>query len=79
MKKILFVTPSLGFAGAAKMLTFVANQLFLRGNEVHIANLNITTDKVEQSVESGIPIYNLYLGGHGMSKSSVPLKRLPVM
>lgn len=76
MKKILFVTPSLGFAGAAKMLAFVANQLFLRGNEVHIANLNITTDKVEQSVESGIPIYNLYLGGHGMSKKLSAVKAL---
>lgn len=76
MKKILFVTPSLGFAGAAKMLAFVANQLFVRGNEVHIANLNITTDKVEQQIESEISVYNLYLGEHGMSKKLSAVKSL---
>ena len=38
--KVLFVTLSLGFGGAEKMLTFVAESLSKRGHAVSIANLN---------------------------------------
>ena len=43
MKSVLFITPSLGFAGAAKMLSFVAEELNKRGHDVCIANLKETT------------------------------------
>ncbi|MBE6583906.1 MAG: glycosyltransferase family 4 protein [Ruminococcaceae bacterium] len=46
MKNVLFITPSLGFAGAAKMLSFVAEQLSGRGHEVCIVNLKATVDTV---------------------------------
>lgn len=39
-KRIVFITTSLGFGGAEKMLTFVANQLSQRGHEVSIININ---------------------------------------
>lgn len=39
-KEIIFITASLGFGGAEKMLVFVANQLSYRGHEISIINLN---------------------------------------
>lgn len=41
-KNILFITPSLGFGGAAKMLIFVAESLAERGHRVCITNINST-------------------------------------
>ena len=43
MANILFISASLGYAGAAKMLTFVAESLSKRGHKVSIANLKNTT------------------------------------
>lgn len=42
MANILFITPSLGFAGAAKMLTFVAESLQKRGHSICIVNIKGT-------------------------------------
>ena len=39
---IVFVTPSIGLGGAAKMLCFVAESLSERGHKVHIINLRTT-------------------------------------
>ena len=44
MKNILFITASIGFGGAAKMLCFVANSLSQRGYNVTIANIKNTTN-----------------------------------
>ena len=44
-KTLLFVTTSLGYGGAAKILCFVAASLSECDYEVHIANI-MTTDKV---------------------------------
>lgn len=43
-KSIVFITNSIGFAGAAKMLCFVAESLAERGHKVHICNLQTAVD-----------------------------------
>lgn len=57
--RILFVTPSIGYGGAAKMLTFVANQLCARGHWVSIINLNLTTSEISQNVDGQVKIFNI--------------------
>lgn len=61
MKNVLFVTASLGFAGAAKMLVFVAESLTARGYNVKIANLENTTTAIEykRNVSDKIEVINL--------------------
>ena len=62
MKKILFITNSLGFAGAEKMVTFVASSLSKRGFEVSIANLNRASNYVnthKQEVDASVRIFEL--------------------
>lgn len=62
MKKILFITNSLGFAGAEKMVTFVASSLSKRGFEVSIANLNRASNYVnthKQDVDASVRIFEL--------------------
>lgn len=62
MKKILFVTNSLGFGGAEKMLSFVARQLAERGYECAILNLNGVPEYVnaqKQSINEKIKIYEI--------------------
>ena len=44
MAKIVFITQSLGFGGASKMLTFVAESLTLRGHCACIININGAVD-----------------------------------
>lgn len=56
---ILFITASIGYGGAAKMLTFVANQLYQRGHHVSVVNLNITAQGIEQPLHKDISIHNL--------------------
>lgn len=56
---ILFITPSIGYAGAAKMLTFVANNLSQRGHQVSIVNLNLVSRGVFQPIDERIRIYDL--------------------
>ena len=46
MSNILFITSSMGYGGAAKMLSFVAESLCKRGHNVCIANLENTTGPV---------------------------------
>lgn len=58
--KIVFLTNSLGFAGAEKMLTFVANSLSDRGHECVIINLNSIGDYInenKQAVNESIKVY----------------------
>lgn len=48
MKKIVFITNSMGFGGAEKMLTFVANSLAERGHACCIINLDAVGDYVNE-------------------------------
>ena len=62
MKKIVFITNSLGFGGAEKMLTFVANSLCERGYDCCIINLNAIDDYInekQQKVDRRILVYTL--------------------
>lgn len=56
---IVFVTTSIGYGGASKMLTYVANQLCGRGHSVAIINLNITAQGVAQKVCDQITVYDV--------------------
>lgn len=60
MKNIIFVTNSLGFGGAEKMLTFVAGALADRGHNCTIINLNGVPDYVNtqrQSVSDKVKVF----------------------
>ena len=73
MKNILFITNSLGFGGAEKMLTFVANSLSERGHGVDIVNLNGVPGYVNEhkrAVSEGITITEM----SGMSRKDQILK-----
>ena len=62
MSKIVFITNSMGFGGAEKMLTFVANSLADRGHACCIINLNTIGDYInqkQQSVREDIKIHTL--------------------
>ena len=50
--KIVFITNSIGFGGAEKMLTFVANQLSVRGHQCMIINLNTIGDYINVSKQA---------------------------
>lgn len=56
---ILFVTNSLGYGGAEKMLVFVANSLFARGHNIVIQNNNTVSDDIQahnQNISVGIKV-----------------------
>ena len=57
-KNIFFITPSLGFGGAAKMLVFVAESLSARGHKVCIYNIKSTAGEknTERPVSDEIKI-----------------------
>lgn len=57
-KNIFFITPSLGFGGASKMLIFVAESLAARGHKVRIANIKTTLSSIvaERPVSEEIEI-----------------------
>lgn len=57
--RILFVTPSIGYGGAAKMVTFVANQLSARGHWVGLINLNLNTSEICQNVDQQVKVFNV--------------------
>ena len=65
MKRILFITNSLNFGGAAKMLAFVASSLAERGHGVYIANLNTTGYKTEftQTIHKDITVFDVAAKG----------------
>ena len=65
---IVFVTQSIGYGGASKMLTYVANQLSGRGHNVSIVNLNITALEIAQKVDEKITIYDMDGKKHGLKK-----------
>jgi len=79
MKNILFITNSLGFGGAEKMLTFVANRLSLRGHTCGIVNLNSLCDYVnahQQSVSETVTVYTVGKPPEGTEKNWFRLKEI---
>ena len=62
MARIVFITNSIGFGGAEKMLTFVANSLSDRGHSCVIVNLGVVPDYVnayKQSINDNVAIFNV--------------------
>lgn len=58
---ILFITSSLGYGGASKMLRFVAESLAKRGYQVHIANIKSTNNVggYERTVDKKVTVHNI--------------------
>ncbi|MBR2927391.1 MAG: glycosyltransferase [Clostridia bacterium] len=65
MANILFITDSLGFGGAAKMLSFVAEELHARNHRICIANLSRTADVTgqERQMSDGILVKKISSSG----------------
>ena len=81
MKNILFITASLGFGGAAKMLAFVAEELSKRGHNVSICNLKSTCDvtNYERVVDERIKVFPVTKpenGGNVHSSRLSEIKRI---
>ena len=59
--RIVFLTNSIGFGGAEKMMAFVANGMAKKGHQVSVVNFNSIGDYVNenmQSFETGVEINN---------------------
>lgn len=61
MARILFITRSMGFGGAAKMLCFVAESLQSRSHDVCIVNMKSTGNisEYERKVSSDVTVYTI--------------------
>ncbi len=64
-KNILFLTNSISYGGAAKMLCFVANELSKREFSVSILNYDTTIKNIDysQKINEGIKVYDYRVGG----------------
>lgn len=64
-KNILFLTNSISYGGAAKMLCFVANELQKRNFNISIINYNSTGNQVDysQKINENINVYEYRVGG----------------
>ena len=62
MANILFITSSLSFGGAAKMLSFVANSLAKRSHKICIVNLHSTRGEsgAGRRMEQGVLVKSLH-------------------
>lgn len=61
MKTLLFVTPCLSFAGAEKILCWVAEEFAKKNYDVHILNLNLLDNNSRYAVETlkNVEIHNI--------------------
>lgn len=57
---LLFITASLGYGGAAKILCFVAGALDGLGYDIHIANIKSTYSGVEQKLPETIKVHDVH-------------------
>ena len=64
-KNVLFLTNSISYGGAAKMLCFIANELQKKNFNVSIINYNSTGNKVDysQKIDEGIKVFEYRVGG----------------
>ena len=64
-KNILFLTNSISYGGAGKMLCFVANELQKRGFCVSILDYDTTIKTVDfkQKINDGVKVFNCRVGG----------------
>lgn len=72
MKRILFITNSLGFGGAEKMLVFVAGELSHRGHICGIINLDNVpayVNKQKQIIPESIVVHTLQKPDKGTNKN----------
>lgn len=79
MKKVVFITNSLGFGGAEKMVTFVANSLCERGYDCCIINLNAIDDYInekQQKVDRRILVYTLDKSSNTASRHKYKIKEI---
>ena len=77
MANILFITNSISFGGAAKMLCFVAESLADRGHSVVIANLKTTTNKTdyERELSNNILVYTIKKPPANKNKTFTTLRK----
>lgn len=73
MKNVLFVSASLGFGGAAKILTFVATELSKRGYNVGVVNVNSVSWKTEclRKLPENLKVYNVENFGKHKNTSNI--------
>ncbi len=76
MHNIVFITKSLGFGGAAKMLAFIAESLAMRGHSVCIINMHATADVsgYERPVSERITLHTLV--SEGRAKQIKEIKKV---
>lgn len=67
MKKVLFITTSISYGGAAKMLVFAAEQLAAKGHQVSIADLQEASND-QRSVDSRITVYAMGRNGRAVGR-----------
>ncbi len=71
MARIVFITNSIGFGGAEKMVTYVANQLAKRSHACAIVNLGDVPDYVNahmQSIDQAVTVYHVTSKQHGLRR-----------
>ena len=79
MHKIVFITNSMGFGGAEKMLTFVANSLADRGHACCIINLNTVGDYInekQQSVRDNIIVHTVTGAPEGIKRHGFRIREI---
>ena len=79
MHKIVFITNSMGFGGAEKMLTFVANSLADRGHACCIINLNTVGDYInekQQSVREGVKLFTVTGSPTGLRRHAFKMREI---
>lgn len=79
MKRIVFITNSIGFGGAEKMLTFIVNSLADRGHNCAIINLNNVPDYVnegQQKINDNVKLYNVVTDKTGIKKRLENLRQI---
>lgn len=75
MANIVFITQSLGFGGAAKMLTFVAESLRERKHNIGIVNLKGTVSVTEYEREVSAEITVLDVSGMGRKEQLKKIRK----
>ena len=77
MKNLLFITSSISFGGAAKMLCFVAESLAKRGHNVSIVNLKETKNVTDyERTLTGVTVITLEKDSRGKNKHIYRIEKI---